>query len=613
MNQEHIDRKTGFAAMITLFIVSGLILIITSSISTIMSAKKQISRNMVKSMQSYYSAESGIEDALLRVIKNYEYSAMNSFVLDGADIDQSITQDGNTSTIESAASYSNNERKVRTSLAITTDNISFHYGVQVGVGGLEMANNSTINGNLYSDGSIVGGGNDSEITGDTYVATGMTLDRSWTVYNNDRVFGDAEPVIDVAQSFSTTVTAKLSQVAFYIKKYGNPSDKTIRVVADNAGSPSKTELASTTLVASKIGNSYGWVNYSFSSPPTLTAGTTYWVIVDTSQSSSKYFSIGKDSNNGNGNGVSKHSSDWNAGSPVWTQDSGDFNFKVWMGGVATSLANVVVGGDAHANTIINSKICGNAYYQSIDAGSTTFLNSPTNPTCALPLTDGTGIPDSEDPAVQALPISASNIADWKADALEGGTFSDAAHCTPNTDIVLGPAKLACSFAPSGGIKIIIAGTVWVDGNITLQNGDVLELAEGYGANSGEILADKESSPSTGGIIVTDPNVHICGSAGYNEGTNTCNPSNGSYVLLLSTHSGTTTDAITISNNADGAIFYASNGSAKVAQHANLKEVTAYKLELEENASVTYESGLASASFSSGPGGGWKINSWNEVQ
>ena len=83
--------------------------------------------------------------------------------------------------------------------------------------------------------------------------------------------------------------------------------------------------------------------------------------------------------------------------------------------------------------------------------------------------------------------------------------------------------------------------------------------------------------------------------------------------MLSTHSGTATNAIEVSNNADGAIFYAHNGTAHIKNNANLKEVTAYKLSLENNATVTYESGLASTSFSSGPGGGYEIENWNEIQ
>ena len=70
-------------------------------------------------------------------------------------------------------SYYNNERKVKTELRMTVDDIAFHYGVQVGEGGLTMGNGSSIVGNLYSDGSVSGSGT---ITGDLIVATGMSVD-----------------------------------------------------------------------------------------------------------------------------------------------------------------------------------------------------------------------------------------------------------------------------------------------------------------------------------------------------------------------------------------------------------------------------------------------------
>jgi hypothetical protein len=110
------------------------------------------------------------------------------------------------------------------------------------------------------------------------------------------------------------------------------------------------------------------------------------------------------------------------------------------------------------------------------------------------------------------------------------------------------------------------------------------------------------------------NVFICGSEGYNSGTNNCNASNGSYILMLSTHSGTSTNAITISNNTQGAIFYAGSGNALVSQNVSLKEVTAYKLTLENNAQITYESGLINTNFTSGPGAAWALQkgTWQEL-
>lgn len=617
--------KKGYIALFMIAILTGLILVIVMALTNIVVSKMKISKNTVYSAQSYYSAESAVEDGLLRVLNGYGYSASNTFTLDGANIICDITQSGETTTIESYSDYSNNQRKVRTSLTITQDDIAFHYGVQVGRGGLTMGNNSEIEGNIYSDGPISGGGSGSKIDGDAFVATGMSNTHTWSVYNTDGEFGRTNPVIDVGQSFKPTVSGNLSQVSLYIKKNGNPQDKTIRIFTDDgtggamSGKPTKTELAFDTFDTSKIGSSYGWVDFSFSSPASLVADTWYWIVIDTSQDNSKYFTIAKDSNKGNGNGVSKYSADWNAGSPVWTEDTGDFDFKIWMGGQPTYMEGVVVNNDAHAHEIRTSYICGDAYYQSIDANSLDFVNNPTSAKCDLPLTAGTANEGAEDPPVEALPISDSNIADWKADAQAGGIL-DSGLCTANTDITINAGVLDCTgapggaFQPSGGIEITLNGTVWVKGNIVITNGINVRLSSGYGSKSGIIIADNPGNETTSGKITVENNVNICGSGGFDlTPPPLCNPPTSSYLLMLSTHSSDTTNAITISNNADGAIFYAHNGIADVSNNADLKEVTAYELNLEENAKVTYESGLASASFTSGPGGGWVISGWNEFE
>lgn len=625
--------KRGYIALFMIAILTGLILIIVMALTNIVISKMRISKNTLYSAQSYYSAESAVEDGLLRVLNGYGYSASNSFTLDGANIICDITQSGETTTIESYSDYSNNQRKVRTSLTITQDDIAFHYGVQVGRGGLTMGNISEIEGNIYSDGTIVGG-NLSKIDGDAFVATGMQENGK---YDNggdtDGNFGKVDPVIDVAQSFKPTVSASLSQVSLYIKKNGNPQDKTIRIFTDDgtggvlSGSPTKTELASDTFDTSKIGSSYGWVDFSFSSPAFLTAGTWYWIVIDTSQDNSKYFTIWKDLNKGNGNGSSKHSSNWEAAIPGWTVDSGDFYFKVWLGGQPTYLDGVIVVNDAHAHDIKNSYVCGDAYYQTIDSSSLDFLNDPTAAKCIEdplvdpPLSPGTANSGAADPPVEALPISDSNIADWKADALAGNPNLSTSLCTANTDITIDAGVLDCTaapdgaFAPSGGITITLNGTLWIKGNVIIKNGSSVRLSSGYGSKSGIIIADNPASQSTSGKITIENGVYICGSGGVDTSLPqpVCFPPASSYIMFLSTHNSTTTSAITVSNKADGAIFYAHNGIATVLQNADLKEVTAYKLNLAENAKVTYESGLASASFTSGPGGGWTISGWNEFE
>lgn len=610
MTEKNKKGNRGFAAILVLIVLMNLILIVAFSLSAVIVTKNRTSKNMILSAQSYYSAESGIEDGILRVVKDYNYTAINNFDLDESAISQSITQESGITTIESLSSFYNNERKVKTELVLTIDDISFHYGVQVGEGGLTMANGSSILGNLYSDGLVSGSGT---IKGDLIAATGMSLDSNgiWDTYNDDLIFGENGEPTDIAMSFVPTSTKALSQVSFYVKE-SNPAhgSGTIRIVEDNAGSPSTITLASTTFLASKIGLSYDWVNFSFSTPANLTGGNTYWIIIDLNSENKKYFSIGR--GQWNANSVSKYSSDWNGGS--WTTDwMGDYEYKAWVGGLASSVDGLTIEGDAYAHEILNSKVCGDAYYQTIDTSSLNFLNSPESP-CDEPYSNGVAHSDSPDHPFVAMPISDGNIADWKADALAYGIL-DPSLCNISDDTTINGGKLVCpaGFDPEVGAIITLKGTLWVEGNIILENNNKLVLDSSYGSNSGIIIADNPGNESTSGKILVENNIIICGSQGLNIAEDGCADSNETYILMLSTHSGAATNAIDIRNNASGAIFYAHNGIANVKNGANLKEVTAYKLNLEENAEIIYESGLANASFSNGPGGGWVVSGWNEIQ
>ena len=76
--------------------------------------------------------------------------------------------------------------------------------------------------------------------------------------------------------------------------------------------------------------------------------------------------------------------------------------------------------------------------------------------------------------------------------------------------------------------------------------------------------------------------------------------------MLAIATNTSTNAMGISNNASGAIYYAANGTVQVANNAGGSQVTGYAISLSNNSTITYSSGLQSADFSNGPGGAWAI-------
>jgi len=480
---------------------------------------------------------------------------------------------------------------LQASIGIDSTTISFNYGVEVGNGGLEMQNNSQIIGNVYANGPVLGS-NGASITGDTFVATGMTLDQSWEIQNQDQIFGlkasnCSSSTTDVAESFTPSSSETLNMVSLYIKKNGNPADISIHIVADDSGHPSTTALSTGTLSSNLVTNSYNWANVTFPSPATLTSGTTYWLVADANCEKNKYWIWGKDSNNGYGNGIAKASSDWS--SEGWSSLTGDLNFRTYLGGSPTALDSVNIGGDAHANTISNATVTGDAYYQSI-FNSTVSGSACPNSACH---------PGSDDPPVQPFPVSDGNIVQWEQEAENGVVVFNDLNITADTTI--GPEKIVGNLTVGNGATVTLNGPVWVKGNILFDTNAAIQLNPDFGDGSTVIIADDPDNPTVNGQITIQNNANFLGTS-----------STASFIMLLSNYEGAG-HAIEVTNNTQAAIFYAHKGSIYLANNVNLKEVTGHTIIMSQNATINYESGLANASFTSGPGASWKIlsKSWRE--
>ena len=77
-------------------------------------------------------------------------------------------------------------------------------------------------------------------------------------------------------------------------------------------------------------------------------------------------------------------------------------------------------------------------------------------------------------------------------------------------------------------------------------------------------------------------------------------------MVLATVNATSSTSINVFNNSAGVIYYASKSRIHFNNNATAKEATAYGIDLDNGATITYDSGLANANFTSGPGGGWGL-------
>ena len=597
--QKQTESRGAAMTLAVLFFSLISITIVLGSASPVLRDLKN-AQALIQSKNSYYTSEAGVEDVFYRIKKGKQLSSPEVLSLNSGTASVSYTSvSSSEKEIIASGSVATRGRNVKLSI-FTGVGADFAYGAQVGEGGLVMANNTAVQGvggaqgNVFSNGPISGGSN-ATITGDATVATSLVEDTQAgsTTCNTDQSMGAASPQVDFAQSFVAGSFLPLSRVSLYVKKVGAPSSATVYITDNNSGSPKTTSIASATLLSGSVTTSYGWINVSFATPPNLIEGNTYWIVIDTSTSASNYFVWCRDNNNGFGNGVGKYKSSWST-TGSWTTVTGDLNFKTYMGSGTGSITNIDISGNARANTITNSSIGGTAYCQT---------GSGNNKSCNTSQTDSS-------PA--NMPFSDANLEQLKSDATAGGVITGncgdtgVAGCViTGSSLSLGPKKITGNLSISNNKTLNLTGVVYVAGTVTLSNNGKIKCDASFGADSCILITD--------GSIEAGNNAIFAGSG-----------QTGSYVLVISDkegcNGGTLTSgcahqnsAMNLGNNLTGAVFYASKSMINIENNGIIKAVIGYKLNLEGNVIIQYEQGVTDANFSSGPGGGWNVKSWKEVE
>jgi len=244
------------------------------------------------------------------------------------------------------------------------------------------------------------------------------------------------------------------------------------------------------------------------------------------------------------------------------------------------IEDIEVGGDAYAYSYSNADIEGTLHYVSGGTVENCDYNN-------IEILD-------EEIQTEPMPISEEQINEWKNDATIGGIISG--DYTINESESLGPIKITGNLNIGDKASLNMTGIVYVQGNITMDNSTKIQLDSEFGSLSGIIISD--------GKIQINNNANTEGSG-----------EQGSFLMMLSTNSSIdlSDPAIDLYNNAEGAIFYASNGVIYLHNNMNIREATGYKLVLANNAIISYDIGLENINFSSGPGGGWSVSDWREIE
>ncbi len=601
LHKKNQQRGAALIIVILFFITISISVVLSATIGAIVELRTY--RTLVTSKVAYVAAEAGIEDIFFRTIREKSIPASQTLILSGATSTVTVVDVSATQRDIYATGNSKNEiRKIYLSI-LKNQSVSFPYGAQVGEGGITLKQNARIDGtglalgDIYSDGQIVGASG-VVVTGNAISASGLVGDQiaSSTVCSTDEVVGRTNPNIDYAQSFqmSGTSSAELAKVTLYVKRNGNATGANIRIVADSAGVPSTTALASQAMLYSSVSTTYGWVDVVFSAPATLNPGTTYWIILDATQDNGKYWYWCRSAIDSYATGTALYKQVWNIGG-AWTGLAGDLAFKVTFGGGVSKIDDVNVSGLAKADAITDSTIGGDAYYQTI-SGSTV---------------SGTAYPGSPTPPYVPLPLSTTTINQWKEDAASGGVINGDCGIggLPECDtlpLFLGPKRINGDFNLDGGndpAKVLtLTGTLYVTGNLVVENQGKIKCDFAYLGNSCVVIVD--------GTVNINNNAVLSGSG-----------SSGSFVLILSTKEGclgsggvgcTINDsAIAIENNVDGALFYTTDSLIDISNGVTITAVVGYMIQLQNNAEILYDSTVAGLSFA--PSATTTTGAWNAIR
>ncbi len=175
---------------------------------------------------------------------------------------------------------------------------------------------------------------------------------------------------------------------------------------------------------------------------------------------------------------------------------------------------------------------------------------------------------------------------WKGRAALGGEQTCSPTCTISSNTTIGPKKYIGNLKVTNNAQVTIAGAVHITGTFSMSQGlTQIKVSDILGSNGTVLLAEGDIDLTQGGTF--EPN--------------NANPKG--YLLVATTS--TTATAMSISQAGQTALFYALEGTASLTQSAEVTALVANGLDMSQSATLTYETGLASASFTSGPGGSWQ--------
>ncbi len=647
-----------FFLFISLAIISGLV---SPTVREFKSANVNLN-----SKRAYFLAESGSEDAVYRILKNQTISASETIILDSNLVTTTITSVGSgTKQIDSLGDIKNYQRKLKIVLS-TSYGASFNYGAQVGDGGVKMDNNSAVVGNVYSNGQILGangasisntaisarsngkidnvavGGNgyahtisNSTVSGlaNVYDLNGSTVSGNVSAnsISNCTVSGNAIYNTKTSCSVSGTSTSPNNSV---------PADPAVQGLPISAGQISTWEqdaAAGGTVGSQTISGTVYLgpkkISGNLTVNGTLILTGTVWVMGSITINNGATIKLSP--SYGSQSGVLLAGT---ANAASATLDQGlilHFAFEDGSGTTATNLSGsgnngTLVGGPnwvagklgtglsfPAANDYVNVSP-GTDYKFSADQdfSVSTWMKLTNNNYWHQVLgnesannRNGFSFPIGGVPGYQGLPFFTTRntccpyaggttiVNDGQWHHLTGVRAGDAAYLYVDGWLEGTQASgAAVAFDNAQAFRVGLDPNGYFPFDGTIDEVRIYNRA----LSSNEVHALFGEGLDTDGFININNGATLMGSG-----------ASGSYLLVLSEMNNVNTPAIKVSNNSTGSIVYAGDGVIEVSNNAALQEITAYKIHLNNNATITYNAGLANVNFSAGPSAAWSIDGWQE--
>ncbi len=150
---------TGQASLI-LVLILGLVSIMSVLASSSLSVSNvQIEDTITETNQAWYAAWSGIDEIMYRLRAHQDFGSsftINFALPNGATVSASVTGDTDNKIARSSGFIGGVVKNLEVGIASASGKASFVFAAQSGEGGFELEGNTTVTGNVYSNGPVLG-------------------------------------------------------------------------------------------------------------------------------------------------------------------------------------------------------------------------------------------------------------------------------------------------------------------------------------------------------------------------------------------------------------------------------------------------------------------------